>query len=67
MESYIVRIYRRDAEKVAGLIINATSGKEQSFQSLQQLGQRLDISDAADGLEKQPEQNSNNCSEKESS
>ena len=52
MESYIVRIYRRDTEKVAGLIIETFSGKQHSFQNLQQLGQFLDISDAAGALEK---------------
>ena len=60
MESYIVRIYRRQADKVVGLLIDATSGEEHSFQSLQQLVEQLDLSKATVGLEKQPEQNSNN-------
>ena len=43
MESYIVRIYRRDDEHVSGLVINAADGTELVFQNLQQLVQRLDI------------------------
>lgn len=74
MESYILRIYRRDSEKVAGLLIDASSGKQHSFHSLQQLGQSLHISDAAGGLDNQSIQNLNKTetqqnahSEKESS
>ncbi len=60
MESYIVRIYRRQADKVVGLLIDSSNGEKHSFQSLQQLAEQLDLSKATDGLEKQPEQNSNN-------
>ena len=61
MESYIVRIYRRQADKVVGLLINTANGEEQSFHSLPQLGQCLDLNGASGTREAcQPKQESNN-------
>ena len=57
MESYIVRIYRRDAQKVAGLLIETSSGEKYSFQNLQQLGQHLDLGKPSTQLEHPSRQN----------
>ena len=61
MERYIVRIYRRQANKVVDLLTNTSNSEEQILHSLQQLGQYLDLSGASGGREAcQPRQNLNN-------